>query len=624
MIKKILFQIVIALSVFFLFPHAVSGVEPVIIGDDISRLPVGTHLEILEDKEKKWTINDVTKDYVSEKFIKSNKKSPGYGFSDSAYWVRFKLQKDSGKNQDLLLELDFPLMDKISLFIPQTDGRYLEKKYGYSMPFSQRDIQHRNFVFKLSLSKGDIKTYYFRFESAARVEIPLTIWSITSFQEKDHVDQFILGIFYGILLVMALYNFLLFVSIRDNSFLYYVIFIVAYAFFQLSQNGLAHEFIFPDSLSNHYVHIIDAVMLVSIIQFAQSFLNTKLNTRRLDKALSVLKISFPIIIIVSFFISYSSSIMIVNILIIASAVTGLFAGSVSAMKGYRPAKFFIIAWTLLITGAIIYIFKAFGILPNNYFTSYAVQVGAALEVILLSLGLGDRINLMKEENIEIQKEALAVQTGMAESFSRFVPKEFLKYLSRESIADVKLGDQTMKEMTILFSDIRSFTKISEKLTPQENIDFLNSYLISIGPVIRKNNGFIDKYIGDAIMALFPDSADDAVNAAIDMHRQLEEFNKLRILCQNDPIKIGIGIHTGDLMLGTIGEQNRIETTVISDSVNIASRLEGLNKKYDSGIIISNDVFLKLKDQKKYNFKNIGSVKIRGKDDPVSVTQVVVD
>jgi len=624
MIKKYLFQIIFAISMILSVPHAIFAVEPVIIGDSISRLPIGLHLEILEDKEKKWTIHDVTKGRISGKFIKSNEESPGYGFSDSVYWVRFRLQKDSEKNANLLLELDFPLMDKISLFVPQTDGRYLEKKYGYSMPFSQRDIQHRNFVFKLSLSKGDIKTYYFRFESAARVEIPLTIWSTTSFQEKDHVDQFILGIFYGILLVMALYNFLLFVTIRDNSYLYYVLFIIAYIFYQLTQDGLAYEFIFPESLSNHYVHIIDAIMLVSIIQFAQSFLDTKSNTYWLDKALSFLKISFPVLIIISFFISYASSIIIINIMVIVSAITGFIAGSVCAMKGYRPAKFFIIAWTLLITGSIIYIFKAFGILPNNYFTSYSIQVGAALEVILLSLGLGDRINLMKEENDEIQKEALAVQSGMAESFSRFVPKEFLKYLNRKSIADVELGDQTMKEMTILFSDIRSFTKISEKLTPQENIDFLNSYLTSIGPVIRKNNGFIDKYIGDAIMALFPDSADDAVNAAMDMHRQLKEFNKLRVLCHDEPIEIGVGIHTGDLMLGTIGEKSRIETTVISDSVNIASRLEGLNKIYGSGIIISNDVFLRLKDQKKYIFKNIGQVRIKGKDEPVSVTEVMTD
>jgi len=624
MIKKILFHIVVALSVFALFPHAVSAIEAVIIGDDINRIPIGTYLEILEDEEKKWTVEDVTEGGASEKFIRSNEKSPGYGFSGSVYWVRFRLQADSEKIPDLLLELDFPLMDKISFFVPQANGGYLEKKYGYSLPFSQREVQHRNFVFNISISKGDIKTYYFRFESAARVEIPLTIWSTTSFQEKDHREQFIFGIFYGILLVMALYNFLLFLSIRDKSYLYYVIFIVAYSFGQLTQNGLAHESIFPDSLSNHYVHIVNAVMLVSIIQFVQSFLDTKTNTYMLDKVLSVLKISFPIIIIISFFISYASSIMIVNILVVASAVTSLIAGTISAMKGYRPAKFFIIAWTFLITGSIIYILKVSGILPNNYFTSYSIQVGAALEVILLSLGLGDRINLMKEENDENQKEALATQTGMAESFSRFVPKEFLQYLNREGIADVELGDQTMKEMTILFSDIRSFTKISEQLTPQENIDFLNSYLNSIGPVIRKNNGFIDKYIGDAIMALFPLSADDAVNAAIDMHRQLKEFNKLRIMCQDVPVEIGIGIHSGDMMLGTIGEKNRIETTVISDSVNIASRLEGLNKKYDSGIIISNDTFRRLKDQERYKCKKIGLVSIRGKDESVSVIEVMID
>jgi two-component system sensor histidine kinase ChiS len=165
------------------------------------------------------------------------------------------------------------------------------------------------------------------------------------------------------------------------------------------------------------------------------------------------------------------------------------------------------------------------------------------------------------------------------AYGRFVPHEFLKFLERESIVDVQLGDQVQKEMTVLFADIRSFTSLSERMSPKENFDFLNAYLSRVSPVIRNHNGFIDKYIGDAVMALFPQTADDAVQAAIEMQKQVSLYNSYRQENGYDPIAIGIGLHSGTLMLGTVGESQRMESTVIADAVNLASRLEGLTKVY---------------------------------------------
>jgi class 3 adenylate cyclase len=208
----------------------------------------------------------------------------------------------------------------------------------------------------------------------------------------------------------------------------------------------------------------------------------------------------------------------------------------------------------------------------------------------------------------------------AESFSRFVPHEFLTFLGKTNIEDIRLGDQVHREMTILFSDIRSYTSLSEKMTPQQNIDFLNSYLMSVSPVIRKNGGFIDKYIGDAIMALFPGDPDDALEAAKGIHRQLEEFNAIRKLGGEEPIAVGVGIHTGNLMLGTIGEANRLDTTVISDAVNTASRLESLTKEHGVRVIISRETRERLK--KDYPLREIGSVRVKGKNEPVVIYEYV--
>ncbi|MCT7954107.1 CHASE2 domain-containing protein [Laspinema palackyanum] len=207
------------------------------------------------------------------------------------------------------------------------------------------------------------------------------------------------------------------------------------------------------------------------------------------------------------------------------------------------------------------------------------------------------------------------------AYGRFVPHDFLKFLGQESIVDVKLGNHIKKEMTILFSDIRQFTSLSETMSPEETFDFINSYLSRVSPVIPEHNGFIDKYIGDAIMALFPDSADDAVSGAIAMQQRVQLFNEQRQQLGKVPIQIGIGLHTGSLMLGTIGEQDRMESTVISDAVNLASRLEGLTKLYGAEILISEDTLNQLNNRNCYQYRFLDRVQVKGKKASISVFEI---
>ncbi|MCD4772088.1 MAG: adenylate/guanylate cyclase domain-containing protein [Bacteroidales bacterium] len=206
--------------------------------------------------------------------------------------------------------------------------------------------------------------------------------------------------------------------------------------------------------------------------------------------------------------------------------------------------------------------------------------------------------------------------------SRFVPNQFLEFLEKESIEDISLGDQVQKEMTVLFSDIRSFTSISEEMTPKENFDFLNKYLGYMEPVIRTNSGFIDKYIGDSIMALFSDNVENAIDAAIEIRQKLTEFNKLMIQNGKPVIDNGIGIHSGNLMLGIIGGEGRIDGTVISDSVNLTARLEGLTKLYGASIIISEDVLIRINDPGQYNYRFLDIVKVKGKKTAVYIFEIL--
>ena len=219
------------------------------------------------------------------------------------------------------------------------------------------------------------------------------------------------------------------------------------------------------------------------------------------------------------------------------------------------------------------------------------------------------------------KSALDHQVKLTESYSYFVPKEFLQFLEKESVIDIKLGDNVQKEMSILFSDIRSFTRLSEKMSPQENFNFINNCLSRLGPVVRDNNGFIDKYIGDAVMALFPYRTEDAVKAAVDMQKVVGTYNQHRDKAGYEPIKIGIGVNTGIMMLGTIGEEKRMEGTVISDAVNLASRLEGLTKMYGASVLVSSKTMEGVENRSDFHYRFLDRVQVKGKKKWVEIYEI---
>ncbi len=200
------------------------------------------------------------------------------------------------------------------------------------------------------------------------------------------------------------------------------------------------------------------------------------------------------------------------------------------------------------------------------------------------------------------------------SYGRFVPHDFLELLGKESIIDIRLGDQIQGEMTVLFSDIRSYTTLSEQMTPEENFAFINAYLKRIGPVIQEYHGFISHYYGDGLMALFSGSPQDAIRAGVEIQQRVQEYNGERIAKGKIPIEAGIGIHSGDLMVGIIGDELRNDASVISDAVNTASRLEGLTSWFGVKIIVSESCL----NGDDVSSRFLGKVKVKGKENTVSI------
>jgi class 3 adenylate cyclase len=207
------------------------------------------------------------------------------------------------------------------------------------------------------------------------------------------------------------------------------------------------------------------------------------------------------------------------------------------------------------------------------------------------------------------------------AYERFVPREFLQLLNQASVVQIKLGDHTQMDMTVLFSDIRGYTPLSESMTPRQTFDFLNSYLSYISPVIRAHNGFINQYYGDGIMALFAGKPEDAIEAAIDLRQAVARFNGQRLEQGQHAIQIGIALHTSTLMLGTIGEDPRMTVTVIGDTVNTTARLEGLTKQYGVTILTTQETLQGLADPGNYHLRFLGKVQVKGKQQLLSIFEI---
>lgn len=213
------------------------------------------------------------------------------------------------------------------------------------------------------------------------------------------------------------------------------------------------------------------------------------------------------------------------------------------------------------------------------------------------------------------------QRSAAEAFARFVPKPFLQHLGRKRIEDVALGDASEATVSVLFADLRDFTSISERLSAADTFALINRYLAAVGPAVEAHGGFIDKFIGDAVMALFPGDAAAAIHAGVAMHRALDELNVALVQEGLAPLRMGIGIHTGPAMLGTIGSRGRMETTVIGDTVNLASRLEGQSKVFLARLLISEATF-DATDASTVVTREVGRVRVKGRTRPVRVFEVL--
>jgi len=556
-------------------------------------------------------------------FTQSPSARLSLGYTAKPVWVAIPFSGFPAANR-LMLEIT-ALIDNIQFSYMNERGLILESfTTGRDYPVSTRPVRHHNFVFPLPVQKSSNAFILMRLTSQGSMLVPLKLMPEEDFHDLDHIEQMVFGIYFGIMVVMVLYNLFLYAATRERSYAFYVFYILFFLLFQFALWGFLHELLLPDSprFAKYMLPVFLHLATIFQLLFATQFFQARQIVPGLYKVSGYLSFATFASLVVGGILPYRWFIAVGILTGSVGALLNFIMALVLYQKKIKAARFFLIAYTTLIGGVVLLSLRNLGLINYSFLSTYSAQIGSALEVVLLSLALADKINLWRDEKEQAQKQVIDREREMNRAFQLFVPQKFLELAGETDFTRLTLGKSTTRDITILFSDILKFTALSETMTPEENFRFLNSYLSRMGPVVRQHGGFIDKFIGDAIMALFPGEPSSATQAAIAMRQELKKYNEHRQGQGYEPIDVRMGIHTGSVRLGTIGDSERWEGTVIGDTVNLASRIENLSSAFGCPIVVSEAVLKTLKNPPEH--RELDTIRVKGKKKAVKIYEILAD
>jgi class 3 adenylate cyclase len=445
------------------------------------------------------------------------------------------------------------------------------------------------------------------------------VLTVADFQAEQSVARVLFGLYFGLLLAVGVYHVLMFAVLGGLDFLTYGLYMAALLLQEVARTEYV-DVLLPGMPVDHHAAFMLSTALLAVAGYA--FFTTFLRLAATQPVLNrVLAICAGVEVLAAVAAARAGDARLDGSVLILALVTlgvGL-TGAVRALAlGERSARFLILAYSGFVFGLLATSLRRF--FPE--LPEWGFEAGTAFEALTLALGVGDRIVSANEERDQARVGRLEEQRSLTLAYARFVPEAFLRMLGKSDVRMVELGDRASRRTTVLFTDVRSFSTLSEEMEPDETFGFVNALLSRTGPIIRANHGIVDKYIGDAIMALFPGGVSDALAAAFAMQGKIAELNRERESTGHAPIAMGIGVHVGDVVLGIVGEVERMDGTAIGDAVNLASRLEGLTKIYGSAIIISHDAAGELSDASRDDLRYLGRIAVKGKSVPVGIFEAL--
>lgn len=657
-------------------------------------------MALYEDKTAQLSIQDVASAKYSSQFQRyTGTSDPNFGHTASVFWVRLVLRCaaeqaqqiafDTALEEHWIIEIPYPQMDNVQLYLPKhisvaasnrasvSDTVYQVFQSGDDFPFSMRAVPYRMPNFALPLRTALLQdssrsvTLFLRFQSQGSMTFPIMLRSETAMSRHIINEQFVLGMFYGVLVIMVLYNLFVYFSLRDVSYWYYVLYIAVYGTFLLIWNGLAFQYWWSDSPQWHNKSIIVFMGLsgLTVFRFSQKYLDTKRLVPRAHKLMNATMIYFVVGIVLAFVLPYGPAIKIMYGAPIITLPIVIPIAIIGIRKGYRPARYFFLAWVLLLTSISMAALRNINVLPSGPMTIYGLQIGSVIEIFLLSLGLADRINIIKQEKKQAQEEALRHQQALIETLKRSEQELERKVAERtvelrdaneeisrqlevqaEQAREIELANTELQEknlmieherenserlllnvlpktiatrlmggekliadrferVTVLFADIAGFTPLSQAVSPEELVGLLDTIFSEFDMIAERHGLEKIKTIGDCYMLVggLPEPLADHCERVA--RAALEMQAVITGLNEALSLNVGlrIGMHTGAVVAGVIGKR-KFAYDLWGDTVNTASRMESHGET--GKIQISEECRRVL--QANFVLKERGEIEVKGK------------
>jgi diguanylate cyclase (GGDEF)-like protein len=409
-------------------PIPVLGDSPGIItldpGSKVHVEKLGDALELLEDRVGNLDVTAVSTAPVDARFVSATLESTNIGFSASAWWARITVRNPSDASRLIYLRQDYPLIDLLDLYEPSADGGWRIHSTGDRRPFGSRDVQHRDFLFPLTLPAGSDRTFYLRYASQGPVDINLSLLDPNELTGEVSREQLAYGLYFGCVLMLLVWSGLVFLAVRDGAFLAYFAYVTTFGLYMLVNTGFAFQYLWPDSprWGNTCLIVLLNVALITALQFSLTILRARDYTPRLFIVARVLQSMALIAVMLSPVFSYAVLVRPVTFLILVSVCFMIALGMISLLLGSRPARFYVIAWGAFLCGSVVFLLKNFGLVPHTFLTQHSWQVGSLLEMILLSMTLSSRMSELQHQS---RTDPLTL-LGNRRQFDVNLPAEFAR------------------------------------------------------------------------------------------------------------------------------------------------------------------------------------------------------
>lgn len=581
--------ILIILSI--LFSLKASAQELVILKHE--NLVIGKHISILEDPTNTLSLSEVR---TSSAFVQSTVPIPNLKLSKSDFWLKFTMQNLSNEVHFILL-LEYPMLSTCE-FYSLAEGAV--QKLNYNTAFSNRKYKHQNFLFDIYLPVDSTATYYLRVKSSEQMVLPLILGTPQIIAESLLTKDLAWGIFIGFLLVMILYNFFIYLSTKEISYLYYVIYSLFIGLTQVTLSGYTYRFILFDYPGLNHLGIVVFAGLAGISGnlFMMSFLQTKEHAPKLHKAIYVAIFLYSVAIILRILGYDQVSYRMIDISAVITVVLTLTITISLSLQGYRPAKLFLLAFTMFFAGLLLFVLRNLGIVPYNNFSNHTKEVGIALDVVLLALALADKLNTLKREKEKLQEETLKAL------------KENERIISEQNvILETKVNERTLElkdannELSQTLVDLK---EAEGQLVEAEKMASLGQLTAGIAHEINNPINFVTSNITPLnrdmdILFDFIEEMEKIGLSDLPVNEKQKQIEQQKEELDYDYLKIEIsqllkGIHEGVSRTSEIVKGLRIFSRLDEDDLKKADMNDGL----DSTLIIVNNLLSnKIKLEKVY-------------------------